>query len=172
MLWRRGVSCYESTYQESGFICICGDRCLRLSKCLRLRLEIEVSLVTRDGRELGRRNSTQEGPKSEKKLVSMKNWKAALDREHAKRDRRSIKKSGQGPMSVAWLGGMFLEAIGGLQGGEWHDQIYSLKQSHWLLSGIFIKSYYVPSTESAARGTTVRLVPPRWTTQPTGKIKH
>lgn len=90
--------------------------------------KIEVSLVTRDRKRIRQKeNSTREGTKSGKGLVSMKNWKAALDREYAKRDMRSIKKSGQGPMSVAGLEGMFWEGTGGLQGGEWHGQIYSLK---------------------------------------------
>lgn len=139
----------------------------------------EVSLVTREEeRILGRGNSTHDGPEIRKSLMNVQTWKATLDKGFAKSDIRPIWRSGQGPVSVAWLGGMSWPsgcvqgAIAGLEGGEWPSQMYSLKQSHWLLSGSFIKAYHVPSTVSCARDTTVRILPPWRTSQPTGKIRY
>lgn len=42
----------------------------------------------------------------------MKNWKAALDRDYAKRDMRSVRKSGQGPLECSTTGRRVL-------GGHW-----------------------------------------------------
>lgn len=83
-----------------------------LSKCLKLRLKvnIEASLVTRDGeRIVGRGNSSRKG---------LKLGKATLDRECAKDG-----KSPSGDVQPAWeasseLWVLFQMVIGGLPGRE------------------------------------------------------
>lgn len=85
--------------------------------------------MTRDGERT--RQKEQEGPESGKSLVSMKNWKAALDRDYAKRDMRSVRKSGQGPLECSTTGRRVL-------GGHWRASGKDLFIETW--SDLFIET--------------------------------
>ena len=137
---------------------------------------------SRSGDKVGRENCREQHMQKAwvtKELGQHKTWRATSDRDYAKNDNEVHLEKWAGARCVwhDWdtcceLRVLFWVTIGGLQGREWHGQMYSLKQSRGLRSGVFINTHHAPGTVPGRRDTTVRIVPPWWTSQPTGKTKH